>query len=178
MTKKHPQPPVKKPWLLIMGATVVVSCLIGTSVLFSSSESAAAIAEDAAVQVRVQEMIGAISVSRAILSEALIFGVAYQDDKISEATFHNVLDEANALLDDLDAQRSALNDVLSDAIVTQALNSYADAGSIQLADLTAAAWKAANGATPSSEQLMTVSSGYSWPSGMSGNGISLPSGPE
>jgi signal transduction histidine kinase/EAL domain-containing protein (putative c-di-GMP-specific phosphodiesterase class I) len=106
-------------------------------VVFSSSEGTVAIAEAAAVQVRAQETIGVLGVTRAIFSEAILFSIAYQQDGLSQDAFDTVISGAEATLVDLDRQRASLEVVLHDVEVNQALASYIVAGTTLLADLKA-----------------------------------------
>ena len=134
-----------RPWTLL-GVTLVAACLLASSVVFSSSEGAVTVAEDAAVQVRVQEMIGALSVSRAVFSEALIFSFAYQQEGLSRNAFDAVLSDAELLLLDLDGRRSSLEAILRDEEVSDSLTSYAEAASALLADMETGSFDVAQGA--------------------------------
>ena len=115
-------------WTLAVAGLLAVSLLAFSSVVFSNSEGAVEVAEDAAVQVRAQAMLGAITVSRAILSEALLFGVAYENGELSETAFRAVLTDADAALADVSSRRSDFDAVLSDADINNAVRAYAEAG--------------------------------------------------
>lgn|GEM_PF-5862000 len=118
-----------------IGAVLITASLAWAAVLFANSEGTAAVAEDAAVQVRAQGMIGAVAVSRAIISEALVFGVAHENDQISEATLMAVLDDAEAVLADLASRQAALTDLLEDSRIEQALDDYSAAANTLLSSL-------------------------------------------
>lgn len=133
-----------RPWAM-PGVVVVVVCLAGASVLFANSEGAVTVADDAAVQVRLQETIGDISVSRAILSEALVLGVAYREGALSQNALNAVLSDAEILIDDLSIRRSALNLVLPEDEVNRALTLYVESASTLLTDLEAGQFEAAQG---------------------------------
>ncbi len=133
-----------KPWTLV-GVTLVAGGLLASSVVFSSSEGAVAVAEDASVQVRAEETIGALSVSRAVLSEALIFSVAYEEDSLSKVAFDAVLSDAEELLIELSSQRSTLETVLADREINEALTSYTRAGTALLTDLQTSRFDKARG---------------------------------
>lgn len=135
MIRRFRRPLAKTYWALAVGGILVVGGLLGSSVVFAGSEGAMSVADDATVQLRAQEMLGAISVSRAIFSEALVFGAAYQKEDLSETAFRDVLAEADKVLRDLSTQWSSLETVLPDPEIGQALFSYVGAGSRLVADL-------------------------------------------
>ena len=125
-----------RPWAWF-AVLVVIGGLAGASVLFANSEGAMAVAEDAAVQVRVQEMIGAVSVSRATLSEAQLFTVAHDNGALSKEALNAVMAESRAVVDDLGVHLSSLKVVLPAGEAIEAVTSYLAVGSAFLADLSA-----------------------------------------
>jgi signal transduction histidine kinase/EAL domain-containing protein (putative c-di-GMP-specific phosphodiesterase class I) len=115
----------------IVGIVLVVGFLTGTAVVFASSDGTRAIAEDAAVQIRVQELISSVDNTRAILSEALIFGVAFDRGELAETSFRAVVADARASLVELDTRaRTALTLLEGDAArVATEVTAYQEAAS-------------------------------------------------
>ena len=100
----------------IVGIVLVVGLLTGAAVVFATSDGTRAIAEDAALQIRVQELISSVDNTRAILSEALLFGVAFDRGELAETTFRAVVADARATLVELDIRaRTALGLLADDA---------------------------------------------------------------
>ena len=93
----------------IVGIVLVAAVLTGGAVVFASSDGTRAVAEDAAVQIRIQELISSVDNTRAILSEALLFGVAFHRGEMAETSFRAVVADARASLAELDTRaRTAL----------------------------------------------------------------------
>ena len=115
----------------IVGIVLVVGFLTGTAVVFASSDGTRAIAEDAAVQIRVQELISSVDNTRAILSEALIFGVAFDRGELAETSFRAVVADARASLVELETRaRTALSLLEGDAArVATEVTAYQEAAS-------------------------------------------------
>ena len=124
---------------------MVVLCLLGASVLFANSDGTAAVADDAAVQVRAQGMIGAVAVSRAVFSEALVIGLARETEQISSASFEAILADADAVIADLRFRAPILTSVLSDRKIEEALDDYLATATTLVANLAAGNTEAAQG---------------------------------
>jgi signal transduction histidine kinase/EAL domain-containing protein (putative c-di-GMP-specific phosphodiesterase class I) len=129
----------------IVGVGLILLCLLGASVIFANSEGTTAVAEDAAIQVRVQGMIGAVGISRAVFSEALILGVAFRNGEVPADRFEAIIDDANAVLGDLGTRITSLQQVLTDGGLKLALDDYAASAASLLDDLEAGAVEAAQG---------------------------------
>jgi signal transduction histidine kinase/EAL domain-containing protein (putative c-di-GMP-specific phosphodiesterase class I) len=113
----------------IVGVVLLVGLLTGAAVVFATSDGTRAIAEDAAVQIRVQELISSVDNTRAILSEALLFGVAFDRGELAETTFRAVVADAHAALVELDIRTRTALDLLADdaARVTPHISAYREA---------------------------------------------------
>lgn len=130
---------------VIIGVVVIAGAIAASSVLFASSDGTVAIAEDAAVQVRVGEVLGAVTVTRAFLSEAVLFGVAYRAQDVSEASFKEATADAASSLDQLDIRAQSLLPLLKETRpeITAAVDGYVAAATTLLMDLESGRYAAA-----------------------------------
>jgi signal transduction histidine kinase len=70
-------------------------------VVFASSDGTRSVAEQAAVLVRVQELISAVDTTKAAISGVLIFGLAHDEGHLEESTVSTAVSEAAAALEEL-----------------------------------------------------------------------------
>ncbi|MDP3984854.1 MAG: EAL domain-containing protein [Acidimicrobiia bacterium] len=114
----------------ILGVALITATLAGASIAFASSDGAQAVAEDAAVQVRVQELLSAVDFTRAVLSEGLVFGVAYQNGDLSKASFEAALADAEASLSEVEARAQSTTSLLgADSEIASSIDQYLVAAS-------------------------------------------------
>jgi EAL domain-containing protein (putative c-di-GMP-specific phosphodiesterase class I)/signal transduction histidine kinase len=117
------------------GAAVAIGLAVA-GVLFSSAQGTAAIADDATVEVRAEQVLSAASVSRSLVSEALILdqtgtaGPVTTGDNVSNETAHSSLE-------DLRYRVAALTTMIPDAgtEIRDASIAMLDSGDDLLADL-------------------------------------------
>ena len=121
----------------ILGIVLVAAVLTGGAVVFATSDGTRAVAEDAAVQIRIQELISSVDNTRAILSEALLFGVAFHRGEMAETSFRAVVADARASLAELDGRARTVLTLLeqhADRIDDQ-VTAYQEAGAMILAQI-------------------------------------------
>ena len=99
---------------VLVGVVLLVGVVTGAAVVFASSDGTRAIAEHAAVQLRVQELISSIDNNRALLSEALIFGVAFEQGELAESSFRAVIADARASLAEMETRAQIVISLLED----------------------------------------------------------------
>lgn len=126
--------------VLTVGAVLVLaSGTAAASALFAGSDGTAAVAEDAAVQVRSQEVLGAVTVTRALLSEGMLLASAVESGSASPSTLGTVLGDARRSIGELEARAATLTDLLGagGSPIGAAVQSYVEQSGRLVASLEA-----------------------------------------
>lgn len=110
-------------------ATALAGSSIGLAVIFANAGGTAAVAEQAAIQVRAESVLGAASGSRLLIEETLVFSAAEEIGVIPEDRLAAVKSRARQALDEIDARVEGLRAVAgSVAELERAAVAYRRAG--------------------------------------------------